>query len=124
VHDAVIVGSGAGGGAVAWRLATAGWRVLVLEKGPRYARDQYRHSAGGLQPGAFVPGLDVDPHTVVTQRTTTPRRSHTPAAVPPALSVEHSLRKVKHRALSRRFPRWFSRSRIATLRVSLLVATF
>lgn len=75
MYDAVIVGSGAGGGAVAWRLATAGWRVLVLEKGPRYTRDQYRHAAGGLQPGHFIPGLDVDPHTVVTERTTTPLRT-------------------------------------------------
>jgi choline dehydrogenase-like flavoprotein len=75
MHDAVIVGSGAGGGAVAWRLAAAGWRVLVLEKGPRHAREDYRHAAGGLQPGDFVPAVDVDPHTVVTPRTTTPLRT-------------------------------------------------
>jgi choline dehydrogenase-like flavoprotein len=75
MHDAVIVGSGAGGGAVAWRLAAAGWRVLVLEKGPRHARDAYRHSPDGLQPGDFIPSVDVDPHTVVTQRTTTPLRT-------------------------------------------------
>ena len=52
MHDAVIVGSGAGGGAVAWRLAAAGWQVLVLEKGPRYSRENYSHGAGGLRPGA------------------------------------------------------------------------
>jgi len=75
MHDAVIVGSGAGGGALAWRLASAGWRVLVLEKGPRYSRDDYRHAPGGLQPGQFVPPLDLDPHTVVTARTTTPLRT-------------------------------------------------
>ena len=75
MHDAVIVGSGAGGGAVAWRLSAAGWSVLVLEKGPRYARDDYRHAAGGLHPGDFVPAIDLDPHTVVTQRTTTPLRT-------------------------------------------------
>lgn len=75
MHDAVIVGSGAGGGALAWRLAAAGWRVLVLEKGPRYSRDDYRHGDGGLQPGQFVPPLDLDPHTVVTARTTTPVRT-------------------------------------------------
>jgi len=41
-----------------------------------------------------------------------------------ALSVEHSRRFVKHPALSRPFPRRFSRSRIGTLRVSLRVTTF
>ncbi len=74
MHDAVIVGSGAGGGAVAWTLAAAGWRVLVLEKGPRYTREDYRRD-GGLEPGQFIPSVDVDPHTVVTQRTTTPVRT-------------------------------------------------
>ncbi|MEA2488844.1 MAG: hypothetical protein QOH21_636 [Acidobacteriota bacterium] len=75
MHDAVIVGSGAGGGALAWRLASAGWRVLVLEKGPRYLREDYRHAPGGLRPGDFVPPVDTDPHTVVTARTTTPVRT-------------------------------------------------
>jgi choline dehydrogenase-like flavoprotein len=38
-YDVVIVGSGAGGGTVAQALAplaAAGWRVLVLEQGPRF----------------------------------------------------------------------------------------
>jgi len=39
--DAVIVGSGAGGGAVAWRLAMAGKRVLVLEKGPWFTEADF-----------------------------------------------------------------------------------
>jgi choline dehydrogenase-like flavoprotein len=75
MHDAVIVGSGAGGGAVAWRLSAAGWSVLVLEKGPRYTRHDYRHAGGGVHPGDFVPAIDADPHTVVTQRTTAPQRT-------------------------------------------------
>ncbi|HEY0142861.1 MAG TPA: GMC family oxidoreductase [Thermoanaerobaculia bacterium] len=75
MHDAVIIGSGAGGGAVAWRLARAGWRVLVLEKGPRYTREDYRHTPDGLKPGDFIPRLEDDPHTVVTARTTTPQRT-------------------------------------------------
>ncbi len=35
-YDAVIVGSGAGGGAAAWALTRKGLRVLILEAGPRY----------------------------------------------------------------------------------------
>lgn len=35
-YDAVIIGSGAGGGASAWALAKRGFRVLILEAGPRY----------------------------------------------------------------------------------------
>lgn len=34
--DAVVVGSGAGGAAAAWRLCEAGLRVLLLEAGPRF----------------------------------------------------------------------------------------
>lgn len=34
--DAVIVGSGAGGGACAWALVHAGFKVLILEAGPAY----------------------------------------------------------------------------------------
>jgi choline dehydrogenase-like flavoprotein len=60
---------------LAWRLADAGWRVLVLEKGPRHAREEYVHGPGGMQPGDFVPPVEADPHTVVTARTTTPVRS-------------------------------------------------
>lgn len=34
--DVVIVGAGAGGGAMAWRLCTQGARVLLLDAGPRF----------------------------------------------------------------------------------------
>ncbi|MDH5255194.1 MAG: GMC family oxidoreductase [Gammaproteobacteria bacterium] len=38
-YDVVIVGSGAGGSAAAWRLARAGLRVALVEKGPDLPRD-------------------------------------------------------------------------------------
>jgi choline dehydrogenase-like flavoprotein len=38
-HDVIIIGSGAGGSAAAYRLAQAGQRVLLLEQGPVLPRD-------------------------------------------------------------------------------------
>jgi choline dehydrogenase-like flavoprotein len=34
--DVIVVGSGAGGAAVAWRLCNLGMLVLILEAGPRF----------------------------------------------------------------------------------------
>ena len=41
-YDAVIIGAGAGGGATAWRLTQRGWRVLLLDAGPRFVPEEYR----------------------------------------------------------------------------------
>jgi choline dehydrogenase-like flavoprotein len=38
-HDVIVIGSGAGGGSVAYKLANAGKRVLLIEKGPYLPRD-------------------------------------------------------------------------------------
>jgi cholesterol oxidase len=40
-YDAVVVGSGFGGGVTACRLAAAGWSVCVLERGRRFGRDDF-----------------------------------------------------------------------------------
>lgn len=47
-HDAVVIGSGAGGAAAAWRLCQHGLRVLLLEAGPAFdpARDYALDSPG------------------------------------------------------------------------------
>ncbi|AKU92122.1 GMC family oxidoreductase [Vulgatibacter incomptus] len=64
--DVCIVGSGAGGGTLAYWLAKAGARVVVLEKGPHltladFARhDEIAVTRGGL----FVPPPTLEPHLV------------------------------------------------------------
>src|SRR5919198_2591033 len=40
-YDAIVVGSGFGGGIAACRLAEAGKRVCVLERGARFGRDDF-----------------------------------------------------------------------------------
>jgi len=42
--DAVIVGSGAGGAAMAWRLSQAGMKVAVLEQGDWFTGAEDRKS--------------------------------------------------------------------------------
>ena len=39
--DAIIIGSGFGGAVAALRLAEGGYRVLVLERGRRWRREEY-----------------------------------------------------------------------------------
>lgn len=39
-YDAIVIGSGAGGGTVAWSLAAQGKRVLLVERGKRFAETQ------------------------------------------------------------------------------------
>lgn len=77
--DVIIVGSGAGGGSLALALSRAGLRVLVLEKGPRYERQDYRHDELLLTttPDFFIPSPALDPHVLVdeTASTAEPRRT-------------------------------------------------
>ncbi|MFN3586737.1 MAG: NAD(P)-binding protein, partial [Moraxellaceae bacterium] len=55
--DAIVVGSGFGGAVTAARLAEAGWRVLVLERGRRWQPEDYPRGPGD----AWVYDVD-EPH--------------------------------------------------------------
>ena len=63
--DVVVVGSGAGGAPVAYELAKAGARVLVLEKGPRHSTRDFLHDEVAIcRRDFFLPFIEDDPHTV------------------------------------------------------------
>ncbi len=63
--DAVIIGSGAGGGAVAWRLASAGKRVLVLEKGPWFTEaDYFKDEIACCRRSTYTPNLREEQHVI------------------------------------------------------------
>ena len=66
--DAVVVGSGAGGGPVAHTLAHKGKRILVLEKGPRYRRQDFDHDEiATCRRDFWMPYPADDPHTLRRQ---------------------------------------------------------
>jgi choline dehydrogenase-like flavoprotein len=64
--DVIIVGSGAGGGTLAWGLASAGVNVLVLEKGPKYGLEDfvYHDEIRSSRRDMFVPFASEEPHMV------------------------------------------------------------
>ncbi len=63
--DVVIVGSGAGGAPVAFELARAGARVVVLEKGRALAPEEMSHDEIRVcRRNLFVPFIKDEPHTI------------------------------------------------------------
>jgi len=53
-YDAIIIGSGAGGSVVAARLAQAGWRVAIVEKGGHYDRHDFTQNERDMVPAMFM----------------------------------------------------------------------
>jgi choline dehydrogenase-like flavoprotein len=74
--DACVVGSGAGGGAVAYALTKAGMSVVVLEKGPHYRDADFYHDELSIcRRTFFVPSPADEPHMVERPGDTKAERS-------------------------------------------------
>ncbi len=67
-YDACVIGSGAGGGAVTFALAQAGYTVVLLEKGPWFTeKDFYKDEIACCRRRVYVPGKRDEPHMVETR---------------------------------------------------------
>ena len=64
--DILVIGSGAGGAPIALEMSRAGFDVVVLEKGPRYSRDEFRLDdiRTVTEPNQFVPDVRDEPHVL------------------------------------------------------------
>ena len=77
--DAVVVGSGAGGAPMALQLARAGLKVVLLEKGPAYDKDDFTHDEIAVSRRNFFMPLPWDePHLGGWGRTGSTRGPTTP----------------------------------------------
>ena len=61
-YDCCIVGSGAGAGPVAYELANAGYKVLILEKGKWYSEKDFRKDEQLYRHGIFRSNSTDEPH--------------------------------------------------------------
>jgi choline dehydrogenase-like flavoprotein len=65
--DVIVVGSGAGGGPVALWLADAGYRVVVLEKGPALSESEFcKDEVGEVRRPRYVPPEHEEPRVLET----------------------------------------------------------
>ena len=86
-YDVVIVGSGAGGGTLAHRLAPSGKRVLILERGDWLPREQQNWDATAV----FVDNRYVSAdHGTTGTASPSSRRSTISSEEPPSSTVRRS----------------------------------
>jgi len=77
IVDVCIVGSGAGGAPLALRLAEAGAKVVVLEKGPWYTKADFtRDEIEIVRRDFWVPYVDDEPHLMVTDAAPQPAKTN------------------------------------------------
>lgn len=64
-YDVCIIGSGAGGSPIAYELANAGYKVVVLEKGKYYREDDIdKDELGVIRRNKFTPDLRDEQHVI------------------------------------------------------------
>jgi choline dehydrogenase-like flavoprotein len=64
-YDVCVVGSGAGGGPIAYELSKAGYSVVVLEKGPWYNEDDFfKDEIVATRRSVFAPNLRDERHVI------------------------------------------------------------
>jgi len=60
-YDVCIIGSGAGAGPIAYELCLAGYKVLILEKGGFYQKeDFFKDEVAVCRRSTFTPRLDLE----------------------------------------------------------------
>ncbi|HEC29737.1 MAG TPA: GMC family oxidoreductase [Gammaproteobacteria bacterium] len=64
-YDVCVIGSGAGGGPVAFALSRAGYSVVVLEKGPWFTeKDYYKDELACCRRSVYTPDLKDEQHVI------------------------------------------------------------
>lgn len=64
-YDAIVVGSGAGGGMTAWKLSQAGYSVLVLEKGSWFKEADFnKDEIACCRRSVYTPNLKEEQHVI------------------------------------------------------------
>ena len=68
-YDVCIVGSGAGAGPIIYELSRAGYKVLVLEKGPWFKTEDFtKDEMTATRRDAYIPNLAEERHVIVSPR--------------------------------------------------------